>query len=302
MRVNCKVYCGTWFALAVVAVAAHLPASVWAQATDVANANRDSRFVPSGYTRTFSDDFDILHLDPHATGDATWVTYFPWTKACPGFNVRLFPDNKNQQLWVDSEYGKDGKQLDVTVHEVTQAGTLRIYGKRTPREKLELTDGLPYVAGVITTQCSFWQKYGYIEGRMRFAFTKGHHCAFWMLPKEHTHAQLELDIVERVGKYGKFDRIYQNSHGAPQEKRITSVKMEGDYRNWATYGLKWTPTTITWFVNGKETRRVDNYIHEPMYLIVALEIGGTWPGRPDEKTKWPAVIEIDYIRAYEKMN
>ncbi len=260
----------------------------------------DSRFVPTGYDCSFSDEFNELSLDTKANGEQTWVTYFPWTKTCPGFNVRTFPDNKNQQLWVDNNYEKNGRKLGMTVHELTGSGTLRMLGLMTPPEKLDIVDGFQYVAGTVTTQCSFWQRYGYFEGRMRFDFTEGHHWGFWLLPKEHTHSKLELDIVERVGRRGEFHRIYQNSLGDSKEKPITVVEMAGNYRDWVTYGLEWTEDEIIWYVDGTETRRVANYIHEPMYIIVSLEIGGTWPGTPTSKTQWPTVAEIDYIRAYQK--
>ena len=269
-----------------------LSPDAWGQASD-----NPTGYVPSGYEISFQDEFTSLRLDPKAQGTG-WQTYFPWTKKCPGFNVRRFPDNQDQQLWVDPDYGVKGERLGIPVHRLTEQGTLQLLAKRTPPNRLRLTEGMPYVGGAITTQCTFWQQFGYFESRIRFSFGKGQHWAFWMLPKDHTHGGIEIDIVERVGRKGELDRIYQNSHGEPTD--ISFVKVTGDPGDWVTYGLEWTDKEITWFVDGKPTRKIENYIWEPMYLILCCEVGNSWPGNPDETTPWPSVAEIDYVRAYQK--
>jgi beta-glucanase (GH16 family) len=34
--------------------------------------------------------------------------------------------------------------------------------------------------------------------------------------------------------------------------------------------------------------------------VVNLAVGGGWPGAPDEVTQFPAAVEVDYVRVYEK--
>src|SRR5690606_21436259 len=65
------------------------------------------------------------------------------------------------------------------------------------------------------------------------------------------------------------------------------------------YGLEWTPENLIWYIDGQETHRTKNFIHEPMYIVADLAIGGHWPGDPDRTTPWPAHFDIDYIRAYK---
>ena len=36
-----------------------------------------------------------------------------------------------------------------------------------------------------------------------------------------------------------------------------------------------------------------------MYIIANLAIGGNWPGSPNSSTVFPALYQIDYIRAYQ---
>lgn len=261
-------------------------------------AQADSAFVPSGYVKTFADEFDSLSLDTAGDGSGTWATFHPNTQKCPGWGARFYPANSNKQIWLDENYTKDGVKLGVKLHEITESGTLKLHGHKTPQDKLAVADNFQYVAAHINTQCSFSQKYGYFEGRMRFNFSKGHHWAFWTLPVQPKWPP-ELDIVERVGRENDFHNIFQNSHGEPTDEPITVVPMAGDYKDWVTYGMKWTADEIVWYVNGKETRKIANYIHEPFYILINLEIGGNWPGLPDATTTWPTTAEIDYVRVYK---
>jgi beta-glucanase (GH16 family) len=38
-----------------------------------------------------------------------------------------------------------------------------------------------------------------------------------------------------------------------------------------------------------------------MYILVNLAVGGpgSWPGPPDATTPFPAVMQVDYVRAYQ---
>jgi len=40
---------------------------------------------------------------------------------------------------------------------------------------------------------------------------------------------------------------------------------------------------------------------EPMYLLVNLAVGGTWPGAPDQQTKFPADFLVDYVRVWQRV-
>jgi beta-glucanase (GH16 family) len=35
-----------------------------------------------------------------------------------------------------------------------------------------------------------------------------------------------------------------------------------------------------------------------MYMLANLAVGGNWPGNPDASTHFPAVMTVDFIRAY----
>ena len=71
---------------------------------------------------------------------------------------------------------------------------------------------------------------------------------------------------------------------------------------WHRYGLTWTPEELVWLVDGKERWRYSNASHvpdEPMYLVIDLAVGGDWPGTPTSSTRFPAVLEVDYVRVWQ---
>jgi len=41
---------------------------------------------------------------------------------------------------------------------------------------------------------------------------------------------------------------------------------------------------------------------QDFYLIMNVAVGGNWPGNPDESTKLPQKMIIDYVRVYQKVN
>jgi hypothetical protein len=39
---------------------------------------------------------------------------------------------------------------------------------------------------------------------------------------------------------------------------------------------------------------------DPFWWAVSLQVGGTWPGNPDSTTPFPASMDVDYMRLYQK--
>jgi beta-glucanase (GH16 family) len=54
-------------------------------------------------------------------------------------------------------------------------------------------------------------------------------------------------------------------------------------------------------VDGVERFRSEKTIPQTkMYMLLNLAVGGSWPGAPDEATQFPAALEVDWVRVYEK--
>jgi serralysin len=72
-----------------------------------------------------------------------------------------------------------------------------------------------------------------------------------------------------------------------------------------TYGVLWTPQTLTFYVDGQKmfsTPTPADY-NQPMYMLMDLAVGGSWPGSPNSSTNWSqANMNVDYVRAYSLSN
>ncbi|WP_332816239.1 glycoside hydrolase family 16 protein [Ramlibacter sp.] len=178
----------------------------------------------------------------------------------------------------------------------------------------------PYLSGSLDTSKGAWwdsqsvrdarggfeQKYGYWEARVRIPKDKGLWPAFWLtggITSTSNGKMGELDIFECVGD-GKIHQTahdwWASSHPYETKGYVAPFDYSADFH---TYGLLWTPTEIAWYVDGVETHKasagmVARYrdLCGPMYLCFNLAIGGGWPGSPDSSTRFPATMDIDYIR------
>jgi hypothetical protein len=249
-------------------------------------------FVPQGYQLTFSEEFTRLSLDACCTRDGTWATY--WCK----WNIRNLSGNNDRALKANPSFrGTGGPTLaehGLVTHERTVGNTLNLYGRVIPILIRSQYYNFSYVGGMISTERTHAQTYGYWEVRARFTNTsRGHHWAMWLIPQDGSWPP-EIDMVEVVGE--NPNRFYMNSHG---DKRPLTWFSPDDPSGWHTWGFLWTQNDLVWYVDGVERKRISNYINKPMYLVISPEIGNSWAGSTDGSTVWPMEAEVDYVRVYE---
>jgi beta-glucanase (GH16 family) len=174
-------------------------------------------------------------------------------------------------------------------------GLLRIAATARPAQ------GHPYTSGIITTQDTFAQQYGYFEIRARVPHGQGLWPAFWLL-----HAGplpwTEIDVFEVLAN--DTTTLYMSNHwrdDSGQPQFLTQPFSGPDFsKGFHTFGVSWTADQLTWYVDGipqAETR--DNVPAEPLFMLANLAVGGQWPGYPDSTTHFPAYLYIDYIRVYD---
>ena len=253
-----------------------------------------SPFVPDGYELVFIDEFeDDVYLDVEGDGSEHSA---PWMV---GWNVRYLNGNSDKCFKCDESFtGNGNESLDVVLHETTGDGTLKLYGKQTPEDKLAIVDQLPYIGGMISGQKNFSQQYGYFDIRCRFEVSKGVHWAMWLLPTNNAWPP-EIDIVEVVGH--QPDLIHMTAHwddgsGHKSNYQFFSGVQTDEFHN---YAFEWTEDHMIWYLDGIEKKRMENFVDQPMYFLLSPEVGGNWTGLPDQSSAWPTVCEVDYIRFYE---
>jgi beta-glucanase (GH16 family) len=40
---------------------------------------------------------------------------------------------------------------------------------------------------------------------------------------------------------------------------------------------------------------------QPFYLVMNVAVGGNFPGAPNDETRFPAELVVDYVRVYDKV-
>ncbi|MBX9682983.1 MAG: glycoside hydrolase family 16 protein [Hyphomicrobium sp.] len=271
-----------------------------------------------GYLPTFTSDFTALQpssdLPPHGS---RWADLGQWTPRYR-FNKDLrgcsFPGE--YQWYVDPRHDWGPGIGRLSPFSVTD-GVLSIVAQQTPESILSKLPGridndkkdtsipYPWISGVITTQNSFWYRYGYAEALVKLPAGQALWPAFWLLPKEWPYSP-EIDIMEHISHEPRKSN-YNVIPGTP-DKPMDGM---GDYadrgldltQDWHSFGCLWTPEKFDFFIDRKLIGSVP--AHPTMdkchyYLIVNLAVGGKWPGPPGPQTPSPAMVQVRHVKVWQK--
>ena len=240
---------------------------------------------------TFREEFDRFR--PLRGGkDGIWRTTFgDGSKSDIG--ARTLSANKEVQVYVDADMADAAGLIGLDPFKAHD-GVLSITADRAPAHLRPRLGGYAYTSGLITTQPSFRQTYGYFEMRAALPRGKGLWPAFWLLPADLSWPP-EIDVMESIGDPG---RVYVTAHSRTGKAQGIEVRVAGD--GFHTFAVAWDPKVLVWYFDGAEVGRqpTPSDLNKPMYLLANLAMGGDWAGTPDETTAFPATYAIDYIRAY----
>jgi beta-glucanase (GH16 family) len=182
------------------------------------------------------------------------------------------------------------------------------------------SDGLSreYTSARLKTEGLFAQTYGRFEARIKIPEGQGMWPAFWMLGEDIASAGWpkcgEIDIMENIGK--EPDTVHGSLHG-PSTVRPTSdltsifslpagQNFAGDFH---LYAIEWEPDIVRFYVDSNLYATFNSSLwpaggkwvfDHPFFIILNLAVGGNWPGSPDESTKFPQSMLVDYVRVYTK--
>jgi beta-glucanase (GH16 family) len=272
--------------------------------------------VTSGMFQTFNEDFNTFsryvdakgNITCEAGGKGTWQTVY-------NFCSRTQPSNGEEEVYIDPGFIAFLKKISTTTAETDidnpfsiSNGILAIRATPSSPQILQAVGSwAKHTSGLITTEFSFFQTYGYFEMRAKLPPGKGLWPAFWLLPKDETWPP-EIDVLEAFGDVGVNGDggktlIHYASHGV---KKIdgcgawhdVGVDLSADFH---TYGVNIEPDKITWYFDRKPyaSCHPNPDTNKPFYMLINLAVGG-WPGSPDANTPFPAYMYIDYVRAYQK--
>jgi beta-glucanase (GH16 family) len=262
-----------------------------------ARAASGDRLDRSKLTLTFDEEFDgPLSLWNPRSGEGRWKTcyWFGWQppgRGCVDKSSRTIDTDGSRYVLVDAAYN------NVNPFHLS-GGLLTIINDKNAHPEDPKTGGREYTAGLITTEPSFSQLYGYFEIRTQLPVGSGLWPAFWMAQADHS-VPFELDVMENFGRDPKT--IYCTAHWGDGTENGFPVKVDSVQQQ-RSYGVLWTSEDIVWYVDDVEVARIRNKdLHAPMYVIASMGVGGKpeTAGLPDDNTKFPAEMVVDYIRIFK---
>ena len=185
-------------------------------------------------------------------------------------------------------------------------GTMKITAKR------EDYGGMKYTSSRITPKNKKNFKYGKIEARIKMPKFKGVWPAFWMLGANQDSVGWpkcgEIDIMEAINDenlvYGTLHWFHDPGNNNADSGSSVAVADRTEYH---VYGVEWTADKLRWYVDGKVYRTMDvsndsfSEVRKEYFVIFNMAIGGQWPGYDIDETAFPATMEVDWVRAYKKV-
>jgi beta-glucanase (GH16 family) len=266
--------------------------------------------IPVSMHLTFHDDFNDYPLadgqwTSHYAGGAAWPDARYWGGDGSDFK-RKTSANGEQQIYVDSRYaGRGSTPLGLDPFKVKD-GVLSIIASRTPPEFKPVLFDNEYTSGILTTQNSFAQKYGYFEIRAKVPVGNGVWPAFWLLANDGGWPP-ELDVMEGRGEQpGAIAMTTHWRHPDTQkiescEQNFTVATAPSEFHN---YGALWDRDRITYFIDRKAVAdiRVPVGFDDPMYMIVNLAMGAKWfqgVGFVNAESPKSVAFQIDRVSVYQ---
>jgi beta-glucanase (GH16 family) len=174
--------------------------------------------------------------------------------------------------------------------------------------------GLPYSSGLVKSK--YARKLGRWEVRAKLPTTRGMWPAIWLLPDARWPGKGEIDFMESRGNeptitscafhWGTTEPYFHDYHDVAQRQAIAGRLV--DYsQGFHDYAVDWFADQLRFYVDDVHHATFYNdelgdflpKLSEPMRLILNTAIGGDFLPPPDETTRWPQEMQIDWVRIYE---
>ncbi|MFT5680964.1 MAG: beta-glucanase (GH16 family) [Myxococcota bacterium] len=252
---------------------------------------------------------------------------------CTAEDVTAF-DSSWQEVWSDEFDGSAGSPPDAAnwTHDVGGDGwgneQLEYNTDRTENAALsgdstlvitareEDYEGNAYTSARLKSQDLFEPEYGRIEARIKLPQGQGLWPAFWLLGADFEEVGWpvcgEIDILEMRGD--SPEQVHGTIHGAGYYGGGglggTYALDEGTFADdFHTFTVDYEPERLAWYVDGVPYLTLSPgdlpggsaWSHDgAVFLILNLAVGGNYLGNPDDSTAFPASLEVDWVKVWER--
>lgn len=221
----------------------------------------------SGYNLVFEDEFDGCALDT-----TKWSPTWAWGTGLS----KTYPNDES-----------------VPANIVIQNGVANFIVSKDPTPT-----GRPYAAAAATTKGRFSRTYGYFEMSAKMPKNaKGLWPSMFMLPEDSSWPP-EIDVVEWLGikPRSAFTAVHYGSANYELTREVPGQDFSDDFHR---FGVLWTPSAVTWYIDGVEVFKATSGIpSKPLYILLNNSTGGWANNVVDSTTVFPAVYSVRYVKAY----
>jgi len=162
----------------------------------------------------------------------------------------------------------------------------------------------------------FAHRYGYYEIRCQLQKQPGWWSAFWLQSPiiganlDPAVSGVELDIMENFTRDNRVSHnIHWDGYGKDHKTQGSGSRSVAETPDgWHTFGMHWSKTNYVFYVDGKESWRVDGPVsHTDEFILVSTECMGYRNGKRDQpspvlkKAALPDAFVVDYVRVYDEV-
>ena len=243
--------------------------------------------LPGRWTCTFDDEFNGSSLNPDV-----WV---PQETAASGYL------NGASACYVNSPdtISVSGGYLNLSVRQVAPF--------TCPDGNNSFTTS--YEAGMVSTYGLFDQTYGAFEvsAKLPPAEIAGLQETFWLYPQNLTYgawpASGEIDFAEFYSDFPGLDVPYIHYAQSSTDPNATAYDCLINQDAFNTYGVEWTPTSITVLSNGQPClvdtpSKGGQPFDQPFFIALTQALGVGTDAFVPGTTPLPDTTEVDWVRAW----
>jgi hypothetical protein len=239
----------------------------------------------AGYNLAFADDFNTLNVSPNMLGNYAWYQGLWWQQTVAPLSQFSV---SNSILTLNWQKGLGDASLVTTAKDASH-----------------------YQA---------W-RYGYFEARLAWGnTTMGAWPAFWLIPVEDvTGADVvngvrdsgEIDIMEGQGGSNSntiYGTIHEWKNNADVYNNNSSnaynVPSGVDLSQYHTYGVLWTPGTISWYFDNQLIHSANTtaiFDQQTFYVVLGSQEGVNWGGgNLTGVTATTIPLNVDWVHVWHK--
>lgn len=161
-----------------------------------------------------------------------------------------------------------------------------------------------YTSGRLVTRGKMLFPFGTVAARMKLPAGQGIWPAFWMLGANIDSVGWpecgEIDIIELINT-GKTYNVALHAPNADIEQKGEIADLSVDFHDYwmtrrensVTIGVD--GTTLATFTPDSLPQESRWVFDKLMFVVLNVAVGGDWPGPPDQSTRFPAEMVVDWF-------